>query len=265
MNNPALAREYQAQHSGTTIVLGAGMGTGARIQALADGNIDIALASQGVIPEELARRGLAAHEMAKVAVVFAVNASVPIASLTERQLCDLYAGAVTNWREVGGPDLGLAAHPPARGSRRRGRAGRRRLPEGDDDGWNGDRAREAGGDGGVPRGHRGRDRDDVAPVRGAERWAHPGARARRSRAERGERAARRVPAHSPELPGSATADIDGWDADAGVVRAATDAQRRRLVALRADGTIGDAAFQRVEEELDWAELDWSRFIRSGEA
>jgi CPA1 family monovalent cation:H+ antiporter len=34
------------------------------------------------------------------------------------------------------------------------------------------------------------------------------------------------------------------------------------MALRADGTIGDAAFQRVEEELDWAELDWSRLVRS---
>jgi hypothetical protein len=44
------------------------------------------------------------------------------------------------------------------------------------------------------------------------------------------------------------------------VRAATEAQRRRLVALRADGTIGDAAFQRVEEELDWAELDWAQLL-----
>jgi CPA1 family monovalent cation:H+ antiporter len=56
-------------------------------------------------------------------------------------------------------------------------------------------------------------------------------------------------------------DTDGQNADAAVVRAATDAQRRRLMALRADGTIGDAAFQRVEEELDWAELDWAQLLR----
>ena len=61
-----------------------------------------------------------------------------------------------------------------------------------------------------------------------------------------------------------TADNDGRDADAAVVLAATEAQRRRLLALRADGTIGDAAFQRIEEELDWAELDWSRLVGSGE-
>ena len=44
------------------------------------------------------------------------------------------------------------------------------------------------------------------------------------------------------------------------MRAATEAQRRRLVALRADGTIGDAAFQRVEEELDWVELGWAQVL-----
>ena len=48
------------------------------------------------------------------------------------------------------------------------------------------------------------------------------------------------------------------------MRAATEAQRRRLVALRADGTIGAAAFQRVEEELDWAELDWAQLLRAGQ-
>lgn len=53
---------------------------------------------------------------------------------------------------------------------------------------------------------------------------------------------------------------DGTDDDAAVVHAALDAQRRRLVELRADGTIGDAAFQRVEEELDWTELGWEQVV-----
>jgi monovalent cation/hydrogen antiporter len=57
------------------------------------------------------------------------------------------------------------------------------------------------------------------------------------------------------------AAADG-QADAEVVRAATAAARRRLVALRSDGTIGDAAFQRVEEELDWADLDWAQVLRT---
>jgi phosphate transport system substrate-binding protein len=42
------------------------------------------------------------------AVVFGVNASVPVAGLTERQICDVYAGRITNWKELGGPDLAIA-------------------------------------------------------------------------------------------------------------------------------------------------------------
>jgi CPA1 family monovalent cation:H+ antiporter len=63
---------------------------------------------------------------------------------------------------------------------------------------------------------------------------------------------------------AAAVDTNSRDADAAVVRAATEAQRHRLVALRAGGMIGDAAFQRVEEELDWAELDWAQILRTGQ-
>jgi CPA1 family monovalent cation:H+ antiporter len=59
-------------------------------------------------------------------------------------------------------------------------------------------------------------------------------------------------------------DTDGRDPDAAVLRAGVGPQRRRLVALRSDGTIGDAAFQRVEEELDWTELGWASIVESGQ-
>ena len=39
---------------------------------------------------------------------------------------------------------------------------------------------------------------------------------------------------------------------------------RCLMALRADGTIGDTAFQRVEEELDWVELGWAQLLGPGQ-
>jgi monovalent cation/hydrogen antiporter len=50
--------------------------------------------------------------------------------------------------------------------------------------------------------------------------------------------------------------------DAEVVRRVTEAQRRRLMALRSDGTIGDAAFQRVEQEIDWIELGWAQLVQT---
>ena len=62
----------------------------------------------------------------------------------------------------------------------------------------------------------------------------------------------------------AAEDTDGREADAAVVHAATGAARRRLMTLRSDGTIGDAAFQRIEEELDRTELDWAQFLRTAD-
>ncbi len=48
-------------------------------------------------------------------------------------------------------------------------------------------------------------------------------------------------------------DSDAEDDE--IVRAATAAERRRLIELLDNGTIGDTAFQRVEQELDVRELD----------
>ncbi|MGV3623656.1 MAG: Na+/H+ antiporter [Archangium sp.] len=44
------------------------------------------------------------------------------------------------------------------------------------------------------------------------------------------------------------------DEDAKIVNVATSAERQKLLTMRADGTIGDAAFQRVEQELDFEEI-----------
>jgi monovalent cation/hydrogen antiporter len=52
------------------------------------------------------------------------------------------------------------------------------------------------------------------------------------------------------------AESDQGDAeDVEVLRLAAAAERRRLIELRDNGTIGDAAFQRIEQELDLRELD----------
>lgn len=69
------------------------------------------------------------------------------------------------------------------------------------------------------------------------------------------------PAGSEAEVEDAAARDHSRDDDAAVVRAATEAQRKRLVALRADGTIGDDAFQQVQESLDWAEMDWAQVVR----
>jgi phosphate transport system substrate-binding protein len=104
----ALARDYEQRRPGVVVVMGTGLGTKARLAALTEGKIDIALASHGLAAEELARQGLAAREIARIAVVFGVHASVPIAGLSAQQICDIYAGRLRDWRAVSGPDLAIA-------------------------------------------------------------------------------------------------------------------------------------------------------------
>ena len=79
----ALATAYQQQASAPQIEIGKGLGTGARLQALAEGTIQIALASHGIKPEDIQKGNLRVIEVAKGAIVFAVNASVPLTNMPE--------------------------------------------------------------------------------------------------------------------------------------------------------------------------------------
>ncbi len=104
----ALANAFQERNPGVTVELGKGLGTKARLEALAVGKIDIALASHGLNVEAITRQGMAVQEVARIAVVFGVNATVPVANLTEQQICDVYAGKTSNWKALGGADLDIA-------------------------------------------------------------------------------------------------------------------------------------------------------------
>jgi phosphate transport system substrate-binding protein len=61
------------------------------------------------ITAEQAKLGVEQYEIAKVAGVIAVNPSVTATNLTSQQLCDIYAGKITNWKQVGGADAPIAA------------------------------------------------------------------------------------------------------------------------------------------------------------
>jgi len=104
----ALAKAYQERYPAAAVEMGKGLGTKERLRALEDGKINIALASHGLVVDELIRRGMAVHEIAKIAVVFAVNASVPVTNVTDAQICDVYAGRITSWKELEGPDIAIA-------------------------------------------------------------------------------------------------------------------------------------------------------------
>jgi phosphate transport system substrate-binding protein len=105
----ALAKAHQTERPGLAIEFGKGLNPKARVEALAAGGVDIALASHGVDANALNRQGMQVTEIARTAVVFAANASVGVDNLKDEQICAMLAGRVANWRDVGGPDLAVAA------------------------------------------------------------------------------------------------------------------------------------------------------------
>ena len=65
------------------------------------------------VKEELAEADAELEQKAigRDALVFIVNESNPVQSLTQQQLRDIYAGRITNWKEVGGADAPIVAFP----------------------------------------------------------------------------------------------------------------------------------------------------------
>lgn len=103
----ALAKAYTDRNPTAVVDIGKGLGTKARIQALTDGKIDIAMASHGLDVATIKSAGMTVEEIGKIAVVFAVNAGVGVSDLSESHICDIYAGKMQNWRQLGGPDLAI--------------------------------------------------------------------------------------------------------------------------------------------------------------
>ena len=61
------------------------------------------------VKEELQEAGaqLEQKPIGRDALVFIVNENNPVQSLTRQQLKDIYAGKITNWKDVGGDDLAI--------------------------------------------------------------------------------------------------------------------------------------------------------------
>jgi len=103
----ALGKSFTAK-SKTAVAIGKGLGTKARFEALAGGKIDIAMASHGLNVAEVTGMGMTVHRIAQTPVVFGLHQSVPVAALTDAQICAIYEKPGRNWKEFGGPDLAVA-------------------------------------------------------------------------------------------------------------------------------------------------------------
>lgn len=87
-------------------------GSGSGIQMLLDGKLDFAESSRPLTAAEKDRARqlgfmLEERQVAGDGVAVVVNPALKVAGLTVDQLQQIYQGQITNWKQVGGPDLAI--------------------------------------------------------------------------------------------------------------------------------------------------------------
>ncbi len=82
----------------------AGGGSGVGIKQVGEGLVDIGNSGRQPSEAELTKYSLEMHKWAVDGVGIVVNPANPVKNLTSAQLKDIYAGHLTNWKTVGGPD-----------------------------------------------------------------------------------------------------------------------------------------------------------------
>ncbi|MGD1903879.1 MAG: phosphate ABC transporter substrate-binding protein [Geitlerinemataceae cyanobacterium] len=116
--NANLKAGFEAKFPGTQVVTEAS-GSGKGIEALLAGQADIAASSRPLSPDEAAQ-GLVEIPVDLDAIAIVVGTgNTSAASLTSEQVVGIFDGSITNWSQVGGPDLPVRAinRPPESGTR----------------------------------------------------------------------------------------------------------------------------------------------------
>ena len=112
----AVSKKYQAKCSGSKITVNLG-GSGTGLANAENGSSDI---GNSDIFSKAGQADLVDHQVAVVVFNLIVNSKVTgVSSLTTDQIKGIYSGKVTNWKDVGGPDLAITvvSRPTSSGTR----------------------------------------------------------------------------------------------------------------------------------------------------
>ena len=100
----ALAEKFQETHPNVKInVQGGGSSLG--ISSVSQGITQIGTSSRDLTPQE--KQGLTEYEIGKEGIVIAVNNNNNVSALRSDQVRDIFNGAITNWKQVGGSDTSI--------------------------------------------------------------------------------------------------------------------------------------------------------------
>ena len=102
----AIKPAFEADTPGYKLEVLPGSGTGGGIKGIIDGILDVAAMARPPKDEETAQN-VAYEELGQAGFAVITQPQVNVTSLTTDQILAIFAGDVTNWSEVGGPDLPL--------------------------------------------------------------------------------------------------------------------------------------------------------------
>jgi phosphate transport system substrate-binding protein len=119
------ANDFNDAHNDIEVQVAVAAGSGAGITALGEGRADIADASREVKQSEIDEYtgvdfndNIIAYDGVAIIVSSAIynDAEHPVTELTTEQVKQIATGEITNWNEVGGPNMTIAFHEREEGS-----------------------------------------------------------------------------------------------------------------------------------------------------
>ena len=94
----------------------AGGGSGVGVQKVGEGLVQIGNTGRALKDTEIAKYGLVTFPFAIDGVAVAVNPANGVTGLTKAQVKDVFAGKVTNWKDLGGADAPISLYVREDGS-----------------------------------------------------------------------------------------------------------------------------------------------------
>ncbi|WP_064608757.1 phosphate ABC transporter substrate-binding protein [Photobacterium sp. J15] len=101
-----LAETFSSNNKDTFIAV-QGVGSSAGIAAVKQNAADIGMSSRYLKPAEI-NPDITTVTIAHDGIALVVNKNNPVTDLNKEQVSKIYHGEITNWKEVGGPDLKMA-------------------------------------------------------------------------------------------------------------------------------------------------------------
>lgn len=101
-----LAKSYNTEHKEMSFEFLSGSSSGGGVKGVLDSTLDLGTMSRPPKDSELSS-GIEYLAISIDRIVIATSSDLSISALTSQQVKDIFLGNITNWSEVGGPNVGI--------------------------------------------------------------------------------------------------------------------------------------------------------------